>query len=148
MNKQHMKAWQGWARNASSELNAEVQGKARAAVATKAKRKRTLREPSGLCRWRHHDLCTLNSVQMLNAELVQHVVDLDFAIGREAGALRAAHVYHLDQVIKELWFLRGRMASCADRNGSPVDNHLSQMWPSMMARLDAARLARKELAHE
>ena len=48
-----------------------------------AKRTRKLREPSGLCRWRHHSLCTLNSVSFLNAELIQHVVDLDFAIGRE-----------------------------------------------------------------
>ena len=32
-----------------------------------SERKRRQREPSGLCRWRHHDFRTLNSVATLGA---------------------------------------------------------------------------------
>ncbi len=106
------------------------------------------RKPSGLCRWRHHDLCTLNSVAMLNGELLQHVVDLECAINRESSIICSAHVYHLDQVIKELWLLRDRMASRAKRNGSPVDNKLSMMFPSMMALLDDAVKVRRGCTSE
>ena len=113
-----------------------------------AKRKRPLREPSGLCRWRHHDRCTLNSVSMLNGELLQHAVDLEMAIGRESADIRNVHVYHLDQVVKELWLLRGRMATYAGRNGSPVDEHHSMLFPSVMALLDDAIRVRKGYAHE
>ena len=113
-----------------------------------AKKARKLREPSGLCRWRHHSLCTLNSIRMLNAELMQHAVDLDFAIGREEDQIRNVHVYHLDQVIKELWLLRGRMATHAAKNGSPVDTRLSMLFPSVMALLDEAVRVRKGYASE
>jgi len=113
-----------------------------------AKRKMALREPSGLCRWRHHDLCTLNSVSMLNGELLQHAVDLECAIAREASDIRNVHVYHLDQVVKELWLLRSRMASYAAASGSPVDNKKSMMFPSVMALLDEAIRVRKGYASE
>jgi len=113
-----------------------------------AKRRRKLREPSGLCRWRHHDLCTLNSVSMLNAELIQHAVDLEFAIAREEADIRNVHVYHLDQVIKELWLLRSKMANHAARNGSPVDEHVCRLLPSVMALLDEAIRVRRGYASE
>ena len=113
-----------------------------------AKRSRTLRNPSGLCRWRHHDRCTLNSVSMLTGELVQHAVDLEFAIARQEADIRNVHVYHLDQVIKELWLMRGRMASYAARNGSPVDEIACRLFPSIMATLDEAIRVRKGYASE
>lgn len=111
-------------------------------------RKRTLRKPSGLCRWRHHDLCTLNSLTRLHGELLQHVVDLECAINLERPDLRNVHVYHLDQVVKELWLLRNRMAGYAAENGSPVDHRTSMMFPSVMALLDEAVRVRKESSHE
>jgi FAD/FMN-containing dehydrogenase len=113
-----------------------------------AGKQKSLREPSGLCRWRRHDLCTLNSVARLNGELLQHVVDLECAINRESSIIRNVHVYHLDQVIKELWLLRGRMASRANRNGSPVNDKASMMFPSVMALLDEAVKVRKGYASE
>lgn len=112
------------------------------------KGKRTLREPSGLCRWRHHDRCTLNSVSLLTAELLQHVVELDFASAREEADIRNVHVYRLDQIIKELWLLRGRMAGFAAKNGSPVDEHACRVWPSVLALLDEGIRVRKGYAHE
>lgn len=111
-------------------------------------KQKSRREPSGLCRWRHHDLCTLNSVAMLNGELLHHVVDLEYAIDCDSSIIRSAHVYHLDQVIKELWLLRGRMASRAKRNGSPVDDKVSMMFPSVMALLDEAVKVRRGYASE
>lgn len=113
-----------------------------------ARLRRTLRKPSGLCRWRHHDLCTLNSVAMLNGELLHHAVDLEFAIAREEADIRNVHVYHLDQVIKELWLLRNRMASYAAMNGSPVDERICRLFPSVMALLDEAIRVRKGYASE
>lgn len=109
---------------------------------------KTPREPSGLCRWRHHDRCTLNSVSMLNAELLHHVVQLEVAIDREEKDIRSGQVYHLDQIVKELWLLRGRMANRAARNGSPVDDRMSMLFPSIMALLEDAIQVRKGYASE
>jgi len=147
MSRQDMRAWRPWAAKATKQLNAKAQRQAQGTVG-KAKPRRALREPSGLCRWRHHDRCTLNSVSMLNGELLQHVVQLETAIEREAGDIRNVHIYHLDQVVKELWLLRGRMATYADRNGSPVNEHLSMLFPSVMALLDDAIRVRKGYAYE
>ena len=133
--------WRNWADKVVDQSNNNTKSK------TVAK-KRTPREPSGLCRWRHHDRCTLNSVPMLNGELLQHAVDLEMAIAREDAQIRNVHVYHLDQVVKELWLLRGRMAIYAARNGSPVDDRLSMLFPSVMAQLDEAIRVRKGYASE
>ena len=108
-----------------------------------ARLRRTLRKPSGLCRWRHHGLCELNSVSMLRAELMQHVVDLDGAIIREEPDIRSSHVRNLDQVIMELWLVRGKMAACAARNHSPVEKGLSPLFRSVRTMLDTAVGARK-----
>ena len=103
-----------------------------------AKAKRTLRKPSGLCRWRHHGRCELNSVSMLRAELMQHVVDLDGAIFREEPDIRNRHVYNLDRVIIELWLVRCKMAACAARNRSPVEEGLSPLFRSVRTVLNTA----------
>jgi hypothetical protein len=87
-------------------------------------------------------------VARLNGELLQHVVDLECAINRESSIIRSAHIYHLDRVIKELWLLRGRMANQAERNGSPVDDGVSMMFPSVMALLDDAVKVRRGCASE
>jgi len=85
---------------------------------------------------------------MLNGELLHHAVDLEFAIGREMADIRNVHVYHLDHVVKELWLLRSRMAICAARNGSPVDDRNSPLFPSVMALLGEAIRVRKGYASE
>ena len=101
-----------------------------------SERKRRQREPSGLCRWRHHDLCTLNSVKMLGAEIRSHVVQLESAIAREHDQLGDRDVLNLDRLLQELWLLRGQMATHAARNGSPVDERHSALFRSARRQLE------------
>jgi len=149
-----MYPWRKWADTAAVQFKAASKGRCashktkQAKQAEQPKRPLVFREPTGLCRLRHHDPCTLNSVSPLTAELRQHTVDLEFAIDRQHADLRNVHVYHLDDVIKELWLLRGRMAGHAARNGSPVRPEDSCMFSSVRAVLDNAIRVRKEHTSE
>jgi len=137
--------WHRWAQDAAAESTRTGQHRA---ARRKPAKERPLREPSGLCRWRHHDRCTLNSVPLLTAELRHHTVELDFAIARQEGDIRNVHVYHLDDIIKDLWLLRGKMAHHAAANGSPVCESFFRIFPSVMALLDDAIRVRKGYACE
>ena len=125
--------WQKWANNAATQSKG----------VTKGHRKPKLREPSGLCRCRHHDRCTLNSVPLLTSEMYQHVVALEFAINRQQADLCDVHVHRLDSMIAYLCLLRGRMAHHAANNGSPVRPENLCMSPSVMAAMVLRHAARQ-----
>ena len=130
--------WQKWANTAAAQSKGTTKKGQR-----KPKQRPALREPSGLCRWRHHSRCVLNSVPLLTSEMHQHVVALEFAIDRQQDDLRDVHVHRLDSMIEYLCLLRGRMASHAASNGSPVRPENICMSPSVVAAMVLRHAARQ-----